>query len=405
METVKLLTLCLLALPAAPSWAQQPVRPPAASTRDDLSRLHDQVEDRKKELEKYRKTEKDLSRYVSFLKQQEEKASRAGRELDREIQSTERQISEAERKKRLLQSAEGYWKENLAVEAGQYYLMRRTSLQYYGSDAVLSRIFLESAIYDKTLLLERLNGEDERHGRMIASWQAATKTLVSRSRRLREENRDRQRQYERKMAALSDAHDRASRLEKEVEELRNSAKSLLRFLENVEKKKAEEASTAAGKSAQSSKKRRSATRSISAAPLSVPRHSLQWPLRGRVVSQFGREEVPALRTWIVREGIKISAAKGAAVSSVYEGQVIYSGPFRSYGNVVIVDHRKGFFTVYGLLSDMAVSKGDAVTAGMKIGSAGVDTQDIGTEARGGALYFEIRSGADAVNPLDWLSRQ
>lgn len=377
---------------------------PSNATRDDLSRLHDQVETRKKELEKYRKTEKDLSRYVSFLKQQEEKASRAGKVLDREIRTTEQQISEAEQKKRLLQTAEGYWKDNLAVETGQYYLMRKTALQYYGSDAVLSRIFLESAIYGKTALLERLNTEDERHGRMIAGWQSATRALISRSHRLRDENRERQRQYDKKIVALNDAHDRAGKLEKEVEELRNSARSLLRFLENVERKK-EEAASAGQKTPSAAKKRRSATRSSAPAPLDIPRHSLQWPLKGRVVSQFGREEVPALKTWIVREGIKISAARGAAVSAVSDGQVIYSGPFRSYGNVVIVDHRKGFFTVYGLLSEIAVSKGDAVSAGSRIGSAGTDTQDIGNEARGGALYFEIRSAADAVNPLDWLSRQ
>jgi septal ring factor EnvC (AmiA/AmiB activator) len=115
--------------------------------------------------------------------------------------------------------------------------------------------------------------------------------------------------------------------------------------------------------------------------------------------------VPELKTWIVREGIRIRTADRAPVSPVLPGRVIYSGPFRTYGNVVIVDHEKGFFTVYGLLSSVAASKGDRVDAASRIGFAGVDTQAIsGGETDGGStVYFEIRSGADAINPMPWLT--
>ena len=130
--------------------------------------------------------------------------------------------------------------------------------------------------------------------------------------------------------------------------------------------------------------------------LPIKRNSLPWPAVGKVISNFGREAVPSLKTWIVHEGIRIRTSGDGGVRSVYSGEVIYSGHFRSYGNVVIIDHRKGFFTVYGLLKNIAVKKGRRVRAGTVIGEAGTDTRSVSdsvSDSGEGTVYFEIRSGS------------
>ena len=131
---------------------------------------------------------------------------------------------------------------------------------------------------------------------------------------------------------------------------------------------------------------------------------MPWPVQGKVISKFGRENLPQLKTWIVRDGIKIATQVGKAVFPVMSGNVIYSGPFRSYGNVVIVDHEKGFFTVYGFLKSINVVKNEPVNMTTVIGKAGTDKQSAKKEYRG-TVYFEIRAGTNAINPATYLKRK
>jgi septal ring factor EnvC (AmiA/AmiB activator) len=135
--------------------------------------------------------------------------------------------------------------------------------------------------------------------------------------------------------------------------------------------------------------------------INVPPHSLPWPVQGKVLSQFGKEYRSDLNTWIFRDGIKIAGTSGAAVRASAAGSVIYAGTFRSYGNVVIMDHGKGFFTIYGFLKEVRVSVGDKVSVQETVGTVGKDTQaSSGTGQY--VVYFEIRQGTTAVDPLDWL---
>ena len=124
-------------------------------------------------------------------------------------------------------------------------------------------------------------------------------------------------------------------------------------------------------------------------------------MEGKVISKFGKEYRADLNTWIFRDGIKIAAKSGEPVRSAEAGSVIYAGPFRSYGNVVIVDHNKGFFTIYGFIKEISVSVGDKLPQQGVLGTAGRDTQSSSGTGQS-AVYFEIRQGTTAVDPLEWL---
>ena len=76
----------------------------------------------------------------------------------------------------------------------------------------------------------------------------------------------------------------------------------------------------------------------------------------------------------------------------------YAGRFRGYGNVVILDHGSDHFTVSAHLERIDVALGDPVAAGTPIGAVG-DTGSLD----GPQLYFEIRRGADALDPAEWLA--
>jgi septal ring factor EnvC (AmiA/AmiB activator) len=118
--------------------------------------------------------------------------------------------------------------------------------------------------------------------------------------------------------------------------------------------------------------------------------NLPWPLRGKVIATFGSQVHPRYKTKTSNLGIDIKAEPSAAVHAVAAGRVAYADQFMGYGNLVIVDHGGGFYTLYANLTEMSAQVGTEVAAGTKVG--------IVTDY----LHFEIRKDGKSVNPVDWL---
>ena len=70
--------------------------------------------------------------------------------------------------------------------------------------------------------------------------------------------------------------------------------------------------------------------------------------------------------------------------------------------MVIIDHGQGFFTIYGFLQEIKAYVGQVVKIGTVIGTCGHDTQGTAMGQGKSALYFEIRSGTQALDPLIYL---
>ncbi|MDC9592810.1 murein hydrolase activator EnvC [Xenorhabdus sp. IM139775] len=120
-----------------------------------------------------------------------------------------------------------------------------------------------------------------------------------------------------------------------------------------------------------------------------------WPVRGRVIHNFGEAIQGELR-W---KGVVISAAEGTEVRAISDGRVLLADWLQGYGLVVVVEHGKGDMSIYGYNQSTLVSVGQQVRAGQPIalvGSSGGQQQP--------SLYFEIRRQGRAVNPLPWLGK-
>lgn len=129
------------------------------------------------------------------------------------------------------------------------------------------------------------------------------------------------------------------------------------------------------------------------------RRQLDWPVEGSVVGRFGPERHPRFGTTTLNNGIDIAANAGTAVRSVARGRVDFtSDDFAAFGQVIVVNHGSGYYTLYGHLSEIAVKQGQEVTAGQTIGRVG----DSGTSLKGTVLHFEVRNGGSALDPEDWL---
>jgi septal ring factor EnvC (AmiA/AmiB activator) len=126
--------------------------------------------------------------------------------------------------------------------------------------------------------------------------------------------------------------------------------------------------------------------------------ALPWPARGAVSSRFGRQPSSRFGTSIVRNGIEIDVPESQIVRAVHEGVVAYADQFTGYGNLVIVEHGDGAFSLYGHLSAIQVQKGAQVALQAPIGRSGRNPN--GTPA----LYFELRVDGKPVDPLQWLQK-
>ena len=127
---------------------------------------------------------------------------------------------------------------------------------------------------------------------------------------------------------------------------------------------------------------------------------LPWPAEGDIVTFFGRQKHPTFNTYVQRKGIEIRTPEGSAIHAVMPGTVVYADWLKGYGLVIISDHANGFFSRDAHASKILTKVGAQVTAGQAIGETG-DTGMTGENT----LYFELREGADPVDPLQWLSKR
>ena len=136
------------------------------------------------------------------------------------------------------------------------------------------------------------------------------------------------------------------------------------------------------------------------APGRASKGGLPWPAEGDVVSFFGRQKHPTFATYIQRKGIEIRTEEGSPIRVVMAGTIEYADWLKGYGQVIIVDHSNGFFSLYAHASKLLVKVGEHVHAGQVVGETG-DTGLTGDST----LYFELREGAEAVDPLIWLAKR
>ena len=122
--------------------------------------------------------------------------------------------------------------------------------------------------------------------------------------------------------------------------------------------------------------------------------SLPWPLKGRLLKKFGAKRSDS--RW---DGVLIKAKEGNHIRSIARGRVVYADWLRGYGLLTILDHGKGYMSLYAFSQSLYKSVGDWVDAGVIIATVG---QSGGQLTAG--VYFGIRKQGKSVNPIRWCRK-
>ncbi|WP_170245052.1 murein hydrolase activator EnvC family protein [Pararhodospirillum oryzae] len=125
------------------------------------------------------------------------------------------------------------------------------------------------------------------------------------------------------------------------------------------------------------------------------RGAMPFPARGRVVNTYGEH----LSLGGVSRGLRIATRSGAQVVTPHDGTIAFAGPFRGYGNLLIIDHGGGYHTLLAGLGRIDGVVGQRLTAGEPVGTMPV------ADGSGDAptLYVELRRKGQPINPLPWLT--
>ncbi len=243
--------------------------------------------------------------------------------------------------------------------------------------------------------------------------------------RLRTEEAGIERIRKKKAALRAEAISKSRAARTRVSRLARKAKSLRDLVSRLEqaRKKAEAAARKRARSQARSilyiRPGRRASTSPSAREVGVlgkigsivkARGRLPFPVAGRLVGLYGQP----LDGKTTRKGLSIETLANAQVVAPFDGKVVFSGPFRGYGQLLIIDHGEGYHSLLAGLGRIDVVMGQVVLAGEPVAVMGTGrgsgggvlpgaSAGEGHDAKRSILYVEFRRNNRPINPLPWLA--
>ncbi len=123
---------------------------------------------------------------------------------------------------------------------------------------------------------------------------------------------------------------------------------------------------------------------------------LPLPLKGKIlrdVKQFGSNP------FMHKKGIYIKGSPGEEIRSVFPGRIDYSGWFKGYGQLMIINHGSHYYSIFAHFEERIKEKGEMVSGGEVVGLVGDPGWHVGP-----GIYFEIRKGGNCLDPKKWLKK-
>jgi murein hydrolase activator len=136
-----------------------------------------------------------------------------------------------------------------------------------------------------------------------------------------------------------------------------------------------------------------------AIPFASSQGLLPMPAQGKMLVKFGQPD----RDGSASKGIHIETRPSAQVISPCDGSILYAGPFRSYGQLLIIDPGGGYHVVIAGMDRIEASKGQFVLAGEPVAAMGAETRSGDKTPARPILYVEFRRDQQSIDPAPWWS--
>ena len=351
------------------------------------------------ELNKIRKELKEKREKIKQLDQKEKSVYEKLQNLEEEIALTEKLLSRIDRK--LKKTQEEIEQKNQELNLAQTELAfrqriftnRLRNIYKYGRSSDY-QVLLESNslldFFDRLRFLQLVTKQDQQLIQEISLQRQKVVTSKNTLERKRKEilvlKKEKEKEENIKLSEKKNKQSYLTQIRKEKKTYSEAIKELEKSAEKIK-----------GIIAQLEEQRKKTKIGFEPKIFETFKSRLPWPVRGKIVSTYGKQKNPKSNTYTFNPGIDIQAEMGEDVTAVALGKVIYSSWLRGYGNFVIVQHDNGYYTLYAHLSEILVDVGEEVSQFQIIGKVG----DSGSLA-GPSLHFEIRKEREQQDPLGWL---
>lgn len=367
-----------------------------ADLRKQISSLESEQKSVVRTMEQYRITRKVHQREVEILQIKIQETDKNISQLEMEIEENKAAISEKNKKiglvlrKLFINGRFDMLKALLSVKSTRDMSLAHTYLSYLAKKDIelIDDYRRELEKLDENI--KHLEVEKERLGKMFTD----------------EEEHVRQAQIalNKQQDILKQIESRQGIYQESLNQKIEARKKLTEMLARIEKERAEaEAEEKTNAGTENAEVTAGSEKHPEMVDLTGLKGRLPWPVRGEILEYYGLIKDKIYDVEIENDGIDIKAKVGAAVKAIAVGKVRFCDWHDAAGNLVVIEHGKGYYSLYAHLSRFDVNLDDYVKAGQVIGAVG-ETGSL----KGPMLHFEIRqimeSGPKALNPINWLRK-
>lgn len=369
----------------------------AAPSVRDLRKIQSKIQEEKESQKTFEQQAKSIASEVADVQKQMVKAGAEVQNFEEVVSDLEGNLKELEKQQKEVEGRLDLRQEQLIRFLSGLQKMAinppEKAFFYVGNpvDNLRSALLLKEIGGPLQAKTERLRNDLT----MLATLQAATKAQATQMKvasiRLEENRQSMEKLLKQKSVLQKHFETQSAEAKKRADSLGKQAKDIQDLLSRLEqdRKQKREEERLAGLAVQEKptfwKKEKT---------LENARGTLFLPAKGRVVQGYGQETEGGLQA----KGLTIETRSGAQVTTPSDGVVLFAGPFKSYGNLIIVEHAGGYHSLLAGLEEMYPNVGQTVLSQEPIGKMASKTAP--------RLYVELRKDGHPINPEKWfLSRK
>ena len=355
------------------------------SAKSELSRVTDQIKKAQKEHQDLKQKAKSVQKEI--LKKKRKMVAAAG-----SIQEQEESLDRLEQKLEEFEAQQALMKKRLEVRKAQRtrVLAALQSLAYKPTEALIaqpmkpqdtlrSALLLREAVPQLEYSTEGLRKDLNKIASLTTAIRAQYAQIKTMTRRLNEKRQSMNALIKKKSELQTAFASESSRAKERAEKLArqaNDLKELLAKLEAESKRQEKEDNQ----------------KSVPTGAFMAAKGRIPYPVKGNIIKQYGQVDAG-----ITSKGITIQTRSNAQVISPYDGKVLFAGPFRGYGQLLIIEHGDGYHTLLAGIGRLDTSVGQSLLAGEPVGIMLAQSKP--------TLYIELRKNGQPINPATWLNQK
>jgi septal ring factor EnvC (AmiA/AmiB activator) len=378
---------CLLIFSAGSILKAQDQQPRIDEFKKKAQDINREIQKGKAKIQNFARRETDI---IIRLNQVDQALNRSRKQiagLEREIKVLEKKITETAAVSEKLVSQIGTNETYVAKRLVALY-----KLNWLGKFHVLASAQSLQELLKRKTALERILVYDEMVIRELMDNRLDLEAVRSRLETHRNEKRRRADEYQKQIKQIAAERTQRAKLLAHVRKKKSAQLAAIESLKIAARDLDEKIKNLGIESAATTLQKYTA-----AEPFQAYKGLLKMPVKGKIVSLFGKFKNTRYQVLNFRSGIEIQTERGEPIAAVFAGKILYADWFKGYGNMIIIDHGENYYTVYAHVEEAFKSTGDAVEAGEVIATVG-DSGSI----TGPKLYFEVRHHGKPLDPMQWL---